>query len=143
MLEGLQFSIKPGKSADAAAVVSMSGGKRCELKKCVVTMDEGSGEHTAVASLADVGKVMVKEFTDLPTVTLDTCLIRGRGGVVRAEAAVSASVTLTHVGVVTEGSPAFDFGPATRAVTAIVNLSHVTAALAGPLLGPPRRPPPG
>ncbi len=133
-LDGLHFSIKPGRSADAASVVSMSGGKRCELKRCVVTMDEGSGEHTAVASLADVGKVMVKEFTDQPAITLDTCLIRGRGRVVRADAAVSATVNLTHVGVITEGAPAFDFGPATRSVNVNVNLNHVTAALAGPLL---------
>ncbi len=133
-LEGLHFIIKPGKSADAASVVLMSGGKRCELKRCVVTLDEGSGDHTAVVSLADVGKVMVKEFTDLPAITLDTCLIRGRGRVVRADATVSATVNLTNVGVITEGAPAFDFGPSARGVTVNVNLSHVTAALAGPLL---------
>ncbi len=133
-LEGLQFSIKPGQFADAAAVVSMSGGKKCELKKCVVTMDEGVGKQTAVASLADVGKVMVKEFTDQPTITLDTCLIRGRGRVVLADAAVSATVNLTNVGVITEGAPALDFGPSARGVTVNVNLNHVTAALAGPLL---------
>jgi hypothetical protein len=133
-LEGLQFIVKPGKSAEGAAVVSMSGGRKCELKQCVVTMDELGDQHTAVASLADVGKVVMKEFTDPPAVTLDQCLVRGRGRVVRAEAAVPATVTLTDVGVVTELAPAFDLGPPARSAAVSVQLSRVTAALSAPLL---------
>jgi hypothetical protein len=134
-LDGLQFNVKPGQRATAATVVSMSGGKRCEFKRCVVTLDEGSGENSAAVSLADVGKVMVvKEFTDQPSVTFDTCLIRGRGSVVRAEAAISATISLTHVGVITEGAAAFDFGPPTRPASLALNLTSTTAALAAPLL---------
>lgn len=134
-LEGLQFNVKPGEVADAAAVVSMTGGKKCEMRKCVLTLDEGNAErHAVVASFSDVGKVMVaKEFTDQPTVTLQDCFVRGRGGVARAEASVTATVNLNNVGVATEGAPAFDFGPPARAATVTVNLTHVTAALAAPL----------
>jgi len=134
-LEGLQFVVKPVKSADAAAVVSMTGGKKCVMQKCAVSLDEGDSQHTAVVSFADVGKLMVaKEFSEQPSVTLENCFVRGRGGVARAEAAVTATVTLNNVGVATEGSPAFDFGPPARTATVSVNLTHVTAALAAPLL---------
>lgn len=134
-LEGLQFSVKRVGRADGAAVVSMTGGRQCELRNCVVTLDGSSGENTVVASFADVGKVMVaKESTDPPAVVLQGCFVRGHGGVVRAEAAVTAAVTLTDVGVATEGAPAFDFGPPARTAAITVNLTHVTAALSAPLL---------
>ena len=134
VLENLQFVVKPGRSATAASVVAMTGGRRCEFKRCVLSLDETGGEQTAAVSLADVTGVMKKGFTDQPAVAFDQCLVRGRGRVVRAAAAVHSSVTLSHVGIATDGSPAFDLGPPTRTATVNLTLSHVTAALGGPLL---------
>lgn len=134
VLENLQFAVKPGKSATAAAVVAMTGGRKCEFKKCVLTLDELNGEQTAAVSLADVTGVMKKGFTDHPAVSFEQCLIRGRGRVVRAAAAIHSSVSLSHVGIATDGGPAFDLGPPTRTATVNLTLSHVTAAIGGPLL---------
>ncbi|MCU0703579.1 MAG: serine/threonine protein kinase [Fimbriiglobus sp.] len=134
-LEGLQFELKPARAAEAAALVAMTGGKKCELKRCVVTLDEEGGQRAAVASFTDVGKLMVmKEFTDQPVLSFEHCLIRGRGSVVRAEATVNASITLAHVGIVTGSAPAFDLGPPARAAAVSLTLSHVSAALSGAFL---------
>jgi predicted Ser/Thr protein kinase len=135
-LERLHFHVKPGRSADAASVVAMTGGRKCELKQCVVTVDEPNKDidRTAVVSLADVAKFMAKkEFADPTVLTFENCLVRGRGRVVRAETAVSASVTLSHVGILTDSAAAFDFGPPSRTAAVHLHLSHVTAAVGGPL----------
>lgn len=141
VFDGLQFALQPGAKADAAAVVAVSGGKRCEFRTCVFTLNEGPNERTAVVSLSDAADQMPdktekpERFIGRPMVALENCLVRGRGRVVRAGGTVPADVSLTNVAVATDGAPAFDLGPPTRSGGPLsVQLTHVTAALGGPLV---------
>ncbi len=131
-LDGLRFEVKKGK-ADAAAVVVVTGGRRCELKRCVVTLDD---EAAAAVTVADAREVMMKkDFTDRPAVKFEGCLIRGKGQAVRLPAAVPADITAENTAIVTAGPAAFEVGaPLHSGDVVSVRLTRVTAATAGPLL---------
>jgi serine/threonine protein kinase len=136
VLEGLAFQVKPGGADGTAAVVSVSGGRRCEFRNCVITLSEDGDERAAAVVLPDVSDQMKKDAGPRPAVAFENCLIRGRGRLVRAVASPPLDLTVTNVAAAVSG-PLFEFGPPARTVPASANvsvhLSHLTASLGGPL----------
>jgi hypothetical protein len=133
-LDGLTFQIRAGGTDGTAAVVNVSGGKRCEMKNCVITLDEQGDERASAVTLSDVSEQMKRESVSRPAVGFENCLVRGRGRLVRAPATAPADVTASNIAAAVSG-PLFEFGPPARpAATAVgVQLTNLTAVLGGPL----------
>jgi len=142
ILERLQFRLHP-RAAEAAdlrsqAVVSLSGGKRCEFHQCVFTFEEQGPGKLAAVSLVDMsGQMRKPDATRRPQIRMENCLLRGTGRAVWAANAIPCDLAFQNC-ILALGAPAIDFDPPTKApasgAVVVVNLIHVTAALSDPLI---------
>ncbi len=132
-LDGLRFLVRPRGTDGTAAAVTVSGGRRCELKGCVVTLDEADDERAAAVNVLDASDLMMKDTPVRPAIGFDNCLVRGRGRLVRAANTPAMDVTVSNTAAAV-GGPLFEFGPPRgNTPTVTVQLTHLTAVLGGPL----------
>jgi serine/threonine protein kinase len=132
-LDGLRFLVRPRGTDGTGAAVTVSGGRRCELKGCVVTLDESDDERAAAVNVLDASDLMMKDTAVRPAVGFENCLVRGRGRLVRSANTPAMDVTASNVAAAVSG-PLFEFGPPRASAPMVtVQLTHLTAVLGGPL----------
>jgi hypothetical protein len=135
-LDGLGFLLQPNGTDGTTAVVNVSGGRRCDVRNCVITLDEDADESAAAVAVSDVTEQMKSDTVVRPAIGFENCLVRGRGRLVRAGTTVPMDVTVTNVGAAVNG-PLFEFGTPGHTSPGggvSVNLTQLTAVLGGPLL---------
>ncbi|MGL6073879.1 MAG: serine/threonine-protein kinase [Fimbriiglobus sp.] len=149
-IEGLQAQLptraaRPG-DVRTLSLVSVVAGRDCTLKDCVITLEERENESERIAAISvmDASGEMRSTSTPTPNLTIEQCLIRGRGRVVHIAASRPFDLTLRNTMTAVAG-PVLEVKNATRTnstnIVAHVRLEQVTSILAGPLLDlSPRQP---
>jgi len=140
--ERIDFLLKPkvAGSGDlrSQAVVTVAGGRSCEFHGCTFTMDQQKEEVLAAVALVDVSEKMRKtEPVRRPVIRMEDCIVRGRGRAVWAPSAFPFDLTASNV-LVALAAPFMELEapakPAPSGAVVALQLSHVTAWLAGGLV---------
>lgn len=136
--ENLEFRIAVGnqRGISSRAVASIVGGKRCQFRSCVVTLD-GEGGKAAAVVLADLdGRMMGQATKPVPQIQFVDSLVRGRGHLLWVPTSRAFELDVSDSVAALEGAT-FIIEPTARPTGdahSRVKLKRLTALLGGPLL---------
>jgi serine/threonine protein kinase len=130
-LEGLDFALRPGRSAcRSQAVVSMAGGGACSFVNCVLTLEEIEGVSLSAVLVPEVSAARPGTGS-FPRLRFETCFIRGKGDLLTARAGRRFEIDLDGTLAALDGSLVSAGGAAREpaAGPAQVRLRRSTAVL--------------
>jgi hypothetical protein len=137
--ENLHFRLRPDpKSEQMVAAVALLGGRGCTFNNCLFTLAEDDDSKVAAAHLPDIEPFMMMkpESRQVPKVTFQNCLLRGRGRGVWARVSRPVNLVMSESLTALDG-PVFlaEAGGKANGLTASsAKFTRVTALAGGPVV---------
>jgi hypothetical protein len=137
VLDGLQFRL-PADRTPAVAV--LPGGGQLEVRNCVITLEDGGEDLSAVTLVEPKNEMMMSGGPDrwpVPKVTFENTFVRGRGHLLAVKGSRPFELDVKNT-VAALDAAAIDVEPSTAdpsgAGSGVVRLSRVTAYLSAGLV---------
>ncbi|HKB06485.1 MAG TPA: serine/threonine-protein kinase [Gemmataceae bacterium] len=137
VLDGLQFRLPPDRTP---AVAVLPGGGQLELRNCVITLEDGGEDLSAVTLVEPKNEMLMSGGPDrwpVPKVTFENTFVRGRGHLLAVKGSRPFELDVRN-SVAALDAPAIDVEPSTAdpsgAGSGVVRLSRVTTYLSAGLV---------